>query len=83
MFNMPITRAGADAVGQFAGNLLAVRFSYRTLAIHPLRFDVVEPGTFGRQPARHYLYAPLALPSSCKGAAVVRSPLSTSCVPPG
>src|SRR5207302_1570677 len=73
MLNIVTAKVRADAVGQCRGGQLTIRLGYGTLAMHPLRLDVVEPGTFGRQEAGDNLNALFTLSPSSKHTAVVLS----------
>ena len=45
---------GIDARLQFGSGQDAFGFQYRTFAMHPARFNRIEPGTFRRQPVGHH-----------------------------
>ncbi len=62
-----LTNAGS----QLLSRQDAVSFGYCTLAMHPLRLDVVQPGAFGRQKARDDLHAGFSFSPATKHLAVV------------
>src|SRR3954463_6001420 len=77
MLNMIRVKIGTDALGQFVGSQLPARLNNRTLAMYPLRLNVVQPGAFGRQKAWNDLNACLTLsPVSKRPAIVVTQPVT-------
>jgi len=63
----------ADTRGQLLSGQDAVSFSHRSLAMYPLRLDVVQPGAFGGQQTGNDLNARLTLSPTIKHLLVVRS----------
>src|SRR4051794_4898852 len=63
----------ADPRGQLLRGQNAARFGYCSLAMYPLRLDVVQPGALGRQKARDNLNTTLILAPTTKRLSVVLS----------
>src|SRR5947209_8415646 len=60
-----------DATFHFLSGEQTSWFNNGPFAMHPMRLNAVEPGTFGRQPARNDAHSCMALTLGCQHAAIV------------
>src|SRR6266487_3865737 len=60
-----------DATLHFLSGEQTGRFNDGPFTMHPMRLNAVEPGTFGRQPARNDAHSRMALTLGCQHAAIV------------
>src|SRR6266536_4198510 len=60
-----------DATLHFLSGEQTSRFNNGPFAMHPMRLNAVEPGTFHRQPARNDAYSRMARTLGCQYAASV------------
>src|SRR5258706_2553417 len=60
-----------DATFHFLSGEQTSWFNNGPFAMHPMRLNAVEPGAFGRQPARNDAHSRMALTLACQHAAIV------------